>query len=104
MVFKVKDLQHVLQILDPETCVSADVPKCVSDRMSMICAILNGYSYFYIDEVKIAEREEFYIRLTADGFDDGHYVLRHGMDGKELLKKNAPQLFEQINEYLKNHS
>ena len=103
MVFKVKDLQHVLQILDPESYVCADVPKSVHDRMAIICAILNGYSYFVFEEVEINEREEFCIRLTADGYDDDRYVIRHGQDGKERLKKNAPQLYEQIFEYLKNH-
>ena len=103
MVFKVKDLQHVLQILDPETYVCADVPKSVHDRMAMICAILNDYSYFVFEEVEIKEREVFYIRLTADGRDDERVVIQHGQDGKELLKKNAPQLYEQIFEYLKNH-
>ena len=103
MVFKVKDLQHVLQILDPETYVSADLPKSVRGRMAMICAILNDSSYFVFEEVEINEREEFCIRLTADGYDDDRYVIRHGQDGKERLKKNAPQLYEQIFEYLKNH-
>lgn len=103
MVFKVKDLQHVLQVLDPETYVSADVPMSAHGRMAMICAILNGYSYFVFEEVMINDREEFCLRLTADGYDDCRFVIQHGTDGKELLRKNAPQLYEQIFDYLENH-
>ena len=103
MVFKVKDLRHVLQILDPETYVCADVPMSAQGRMAMICAILNGYLDFVFEEVMINDRKEFCIRLTADGYDDDRFVIHHGIDGKELLKKNAPQLYEQIFDYLENH-
>lgn len=101
MVLKVKDFIHLMQVLDPEAYVSADIPDSFGDRLDIVCSILTHNEYFYFNNVEIEERNIFYLKMTADGEDDGRRIINTGWESQKLLKKNDPDLYNRIYETLK---
>lgn len=101
MVLKVKDFIHLMQVLDPEAYVSADLPESFNDRLSVVCSILTHNDYFYFNKVEIEERNIFYLKITAEGKDDERTIIDTGWESQKLLKKNDPDLYNRIYEFLK---